>query len=104
MGINLTTKFLTAVAPSSVMRSIASEAISKATANTTCVPLTSVPFSFGGEEVKEVQCIFVNNIPQISLLTYNGMVYWNIGHDPALIPNAKKIGEYFSAEFDELAK
>lgn len=103
-GIKLTTKFITGVAPTSVMRSIASEAISKGTANVTCLPLPTVGFTFSGQEVKEVQCIFVNNIPQISLLTYNGHIYWNIVHDPALIPNAKALGEYFLSEFDDLAK
>lgn len=103
-GINLTTKFITKVAPTSVMRSIASEAISKGTSNVTCLPLTSVPFSFGGQEVKEVQCIFVNNIPQISLLTYNGKVCWNMVHDPALVPNAAALGQYFLSEFEALAK
>lgn len=103
-GIKLTTKLITGVAPTKVMRDITSEAISKGTSNITCLPLPTVPFKFGGEEVKEAQCIFVNNIPQISLLTYNGNVHWNIVHDPALIPNARKIGEYFLSEFDELAK
>lgn len=103
-GISLTTKFLTSVAPTSIMRSIASEAISKGTANTTCIPLTTVPLSLGGQEVKEVQCIFVNNIPQISLLTYNGFIYWNIVHDPRLIPDAVALGRHFVAEFAELAK
>jgi len=104
MGIKLTTKLITGVAPTSLMRSIASEAISKGTANVTCLPLPSVPFKFGGVECKEVQCIFVNNIPQISLLTYNGNIYWNIVHDPALIPNAALLGDHFLAEFAELAR
>jgi len=103
-GISLTTKFITSIAPTSVMRSVASEAISKGTANTTCLPLPSVPFTFADQEVKEVQCIFVNNIPQISLLTYNGFVFWNMVHDPELVPDAVKLGEHFLAEFDELAK
>merc|ERR1711988_486199 len=99
MGISMTTKFITKVAPSWLMRSIASEVVSKVTANTTCVPLTQIPFKFGGVECKEVQCIFVNNIPQISLLTYNGNIYWNNVHDPALIPNAALLGDHFLAEF-----
>jgi len=104
LGIKLTTKFITQVAPTSVMRSIASEAISKGSANITCLPLTQTAFSIFGQEAKEVQCIFVNNIPQISALTYNGQVYSNIVCDPLLIPNAKALGQHFLAEFDALAQ
>merc|ERR1712080_743222 len=100
-GINLTTKLVTAVAPTSIMKSLASDAISKLSANVTCLPLTQCGFKACGQEVKEVQCIFVNNVPQISILTYNGFVYWNMVHDPELFPNAAVLGEYFLSEFEE---
>lgn len=103
-GINLTTKFITAVAPTGVMRGVASNAISSATCNITNLPLPEVPMTLLGEEVKDIQVIFVNNIPQISMLSYNGALRWNMVSDPALIPDPVAFGRHFVAEFQELAR
>mmetsp|Transcript_82948 Transcript_82948/g.238385 ORF Transcript_82948/g.238385 Transcript_82948/m.238385 type:complete len:468 (+) Transcript_82948:131-1534(+) len=104
MGIKMTTKFLTSVVPTGIMRSITSEAVSKCTANITNLPLPDVPTTFCGQEMKDVQCLFVNAIPQISMLSYNNFLHWNVVADPAVMPNAEALGRHLIAEFDALAQ
>lgn len=102
-GIQLTTNFILKIAPVSVMRSLASEGIAKCTCNVSNLPLPSVPIRAFGEEVKEFQFLFVNNIPQVSLISYNGFVYWNIVADPELIPDPTALGRKFLEEIEVLA-
>eukprot|EP00928_Gymnodinium_smaydae_P098870 TRINITY_DN9297_c0_g1_i1.p1 TRINITY_DN9297_c0_g1~~TRINITY_DN9297_c0_g1_i1.p1 ORF type:complete len:499 (+),score=98.25 TRINITY_DN9297_c0_g1_i1:88-1584(+) len=103
-GIGLTTRFLSSVAPTGLMQKAASEAISKLTCNVTCLPMATVPTSFMGKELSEVQVLFVNNIPQISLMSYNGQVHWNMVSDPALVPRPEALGEYLTVEMEALAR
>jgi len=103
-GIRLTTNFVTSVAPLKALRKVASEAISKVSCNTSSVPLPKVPISIAGKELKEVQVLFVNNIPQVSLITYRGTLFWNVTSDPNLMPDAAKIGQHFMLELEELAQ
>mmetsp|Transcript_66617 Transcript_66617/g.104092 ORF Transcript_66617/g.104092 Transcript_66617/m.104092 type:complete len:458 (+) Transcript_66617:40-1413(+) len=102
-GIDLTVKLLTSIAPLRVLQKAASEAISKITSNVTSLPMSTVPVRMFGQEIKEIQVLFVNNIPQISLMSYNGFVHWNIICDPALIPEPMAIGRHFLEEVKEMA-
>jgi len=104
MGIKLTTKLITSIMPTMMMRKLASEAVSKCTANVTNLPLPDVPVKLGGQELKEVQVVFVNTIPQISMLSYNGHLHWNMISDPQRIPDPGAVGRYFLEEFQQLAK
>jgi len=103
-GIRLTTKMVTSVAPTKTMRSVTSEAISKASFNVSSVPLPKVPTRLGGEEIMELQMLFACNIPQVSLLTYRETLFWNIVSDPCLMPDAASMGQYFMLELEELAQ
>jgi len=89
-------------APSFVTQKIASELISKATSCFTNLPMATVPLRLLGKEVKEFQVVFVNPIPQFSMVTYNGAVFWNVVADPAVIPDPRALGEYFCSEIAEL--
>lgn len=103
-GIRLTTKIITMLAPTAVMKKLASECVSKCTMNITNVPLPDVPTTFFGEEMKEVQFLFVNAIPQVSMLSYNGQLHWNLVVDPDKFPNAAEFGTIFLKELEVLAK
>mmetsp|Transcript_58717 Transcript_58717/g.139917 ORF Transcript_58717/g.139917 Transcript_58717/m.139917 type:complete len:484 (+) Transcript_58717:118-1569(+) len=103
-GIKATTGFVSAVAPTGLSRKIASEAISKLTCNVTSLPMCTEPVMCFGKELKELQVLFVNNIPQISMMTYNGMLHWNIICDPSLVPEPATLGRLFLAEIRELAE
>jgi len=103
-GINLTTKFVTAIASTNVLRRTAAEVTSKCSLIITSVPLTTVPVSWCGEEVKEAQCFVVQTIPQISLLSYNGFIHWNMVADRALVPDAAALSRHFLVELEELSK
>jgi len=102
-GIRMTTKLITSIAPTSVMQGIASDTISKMTCNVTSVPMPTVPIRFAGREIKEVQVAFINTVPQVGFITYNGNIYWNIVSDPELIPDPIALGKYFQSELHELA-
>jgi len=102
-GIKLTTDLITGLAPTSVMKKIASEAISKCSCNVSNLPLPDVPVRFAGQEMKDVQVVFVNNIPQITMLSYAGALRWNMVSDPQRIPDPLALGRYFLEEFSRLA-
>eukprot|EP00971_Amphidinium_carterae_P187133 3714124-Amphidinium_carterae.2 len=102
-GISATTKFVSAIAPDGLARKLASEALSKLTCNVTCLPMSTVPVKSLGHEIQELQVLFVNNIPQVSLMTYNGTLHWNIICDPQLVPDPAAIGRHFLAEMQDLA-
>lgn len=102
-GIDLAIKFLSSVAPLKVLQKAASEAISKITCNVTSLPMATVPVQMFGQEMKAVQVLFVNNIPQISLMSYNGFVHWNIICDPTLIPDPTAIGSHLLEELKAMA-
>jgi len=103
-GIWTTTKTLSALLPASVLTKAVSEAISKLTANITSVPLPDEAMTFQGKEVKGVQMIFVNNVPQVSILSYNGTLNWNMVTDPQLIAEPEELGRFFEEEMEALAK
>jgi len=102
-GIKSTTEVITGSAPVNVMRKLASEGISKCTANVTNLPLPDVAVRFAGYDLKEVQVLFVNTIPQISMLSYNGQLHWNLVADPERLPEPQALGRFFAEEFQLLA-
>merc|ERR1740123_513179 len=104
MGINATTKILASIVPRSVMRPIVSDTLSKITCNVTSLPLMTVPVTIAGQELTEMYALFVNNVPQISFISYNGNIYGNIVSDPALIPDPVAFGKHLLAELNDLAK
>jgi len=97
-GIWCTTKLVTKLLPVSLMKKITSEAISKLTCNITSVPLPDEPMDFAGKGVTGVQVIFVNNVPQISILSYQKELHWNMVSDPALIDKPELLGQFFEDE------
>merc|ERR1740121_555856 len=97
-GIWVTMKAVTALLPVFAMKKITSEAISKLTCNITSVPLPDEIMDFAGKPVTGVQVIFVNNIPQISILSYKKELHWNMVSDPQLITEPEAIGKYFEDE------
>mmetsp|Transcript_34159 Transcript_34159/g.72672 ORF Transcript_34159/g.72672 Transcript_34159/m.72672 type:complete len:471 (-) Transcript_34159:35-1447(-) len=103
MGIKLTSKLLTAVLPTGIMKSLASEAVTKCTANFTNLPFPDVPCTLCGQEIKEVQCVFPNILPQISLISYNSNVHWNLVANPALFPEPEALGKFVLEELSVLA-
>lgn len=103
-GIWCLTKLVSNVMPVGAMKKIVSEAISKLTCNITSVPLPDEEMEFEGKPVKEVQVMFVNNVPQISLLSYNGNLHWNMVSDPELIAEPEFFGKYFMEELEAMAK
>lgn len=106
IGLSLTTRILAKLAPPALFRKAVSEAFSKHTCIVSSVPMPTVPFRWPGNKggtVKEVQMVFPNCIPQISLISYNGFVYCSIVADPALIPDGGAFGKKWVSEFDALA-
>merc|ERR1712176_1501616 len=99
----MTTKLVMAVAPVFVAQKLASEVVAKLTANVTSLPMTTVPAKLWGQEIKEIQALFVNTVPQICMVSYNGNVNWNLIADPNLIPNPDAFGKHLMAELEELA-
>jgi hypothetical protein len=98
------TKFATSVSPLSIMRKVASETFSKHSMLISSMPFTTVPVTLPkmGEEVKEVQMVFPNCVPQLSLITYSGHVDANFVADPELFPNADILGDFWLREFEAL--
>jgi hypothetical protein len=99
------TKFITSVAPVGVMRKAASETFSKHSMLISTMPFSTVPVTLpkkGGEEVQEVQMVFPNCIPQLSIITYNGHVDANFVADPELYPNPAILGDFWMREFEAL--
>merc|ERR1712194_16962 len=99
LGISLTTKLLTAISPRFVMQALASDANSKATLNITSVPFPSVPITVFGQELGEVQMVYVAPVTQISMISYNGILSWNMVADPKIMPQPQKLGQFFLEEF-----
>jgi hypothetical protein len=96
---------VTAIAPQGVLRKAAAETFSKHSMLVTNVPWTSKPTTVprvGGEIVKEVQMVFPNLIPQVSIISYNGMVFASIVADPALFPRPEEFCRIWVQEFDTL--
>lgn len=89
-------------APVGFLRKAAAETFSKHSMLVTQIPGFSVPISVFGREVKEMQMVFPNIIPQLSIMTYNGFVFANLVADPTLI-QAEKFEEYWWQEFEALA-
>lgn len=48
--------------------------------------------------------LFVNNIPQITMLSYNGALHWNIVCDPQRISDPEAFGRFVLEEFQRLAE
>merc|ERR1712032_713810 len=100
------TQFLKNVAPKSFMRKAAGETFSKHTLLITNVPTATVPVTFpkqGTAVIQEVQMVFPNIIPQISILSYNGNVNVNLVADPALFPEPERLGQFWVSELEMLA-
>lgn len=99
MGIKWTFSMLAAIVPKFLSTKVASQVMSSLTMNVTNLPLTEVPIKFMGHELKEVQFTFVNCMPQVSMLSYNGALHWNMISDPALISEPALLGRFFKEEF-----
>jgi len=97
---------MTSIIPHGVLRKAAGEVWSKHTFQVTNVPATDVEMTLpgeAGEPVKEISLVIANVMPQMSIITYNGMVYASLVADPSIIPDAAKLGQLWDAEFDVLA-
>ena len=56
--------------------------------------------SFTGKDVTGVQVVFMNNIPQISILSYKKELHGNIVSDPELLAEPEAIGKFFVEELE----
>lgn len=100
------TKFITKVAPQSLLNKSTGEAWSKHTLLVTNVPATSVPATWpaeGGSRIESMSVCIANVMTQVSMISYNGYVYASIVADPALVGDANKLGQFWLEEFDILA-
>jgi len=101
-GLTCFTDVVTKSLPPSVLRKAVAETFSRHSLLVTCVPGTTVPITFpknGGTVVQEVQMVFPNIIPQVSIITYDGSVHANFVADPALFPRPQELGRLWKEEF-----
>lgn len=101
------TNFVKGAAPKSFLRKSVAEYFSKHSLLVTQVPSATVPTTFPkgtGEVISEVQMVFPNIIPQVSIISYNGVVNANIVADPELFPEIDRVGSFWASELSLLAE
>jgi len=99
------TNFVKGVAPTSFLRKTAGEVFSKHSLLVTNVPSCTVPVTVpkqGGEVMREIQMVFPNIIPQVSIISYDGRVNANIVADPSLFAQPRELGRLWQEEFQRL--
>jgi diacylglycerol O-acyltransferase len=101
-GIVAATKGATSLLPEGLKRSAVGKVISNLTANVTNVPLPEAQMTFLGKGVEEVHFMFMNNVPQVSMLSYNGNVHWSVTSDPKLMPEPELVGQFMLEELETL--
>lgn len=100
------TKFITKVAPQSLLNKAAGETWSKHSLCVTNVPATSCEMTWpaeGGKPVGEISVVIANVMPQVSLVSYNGNLYAGLVADPELMPDPTALGRLWVSEFEALA-
>lgn len=106
-GLVGVTRLASSSFPRTLHAKLASELFSKHSLLVSCTPGMGKPTVFpkhaSGQTISEIQMVFPNCIPQISIITYNGAVYANIVADPALYPEPYMLGEFWVSEFRDLA-
>lgn len=106
LGLQCFTNLMTSVTPRSLMRKLCAETFSKHTLLVTALPATDCEMTFpatGGEKVSAITLVVANVMPQVSIITYNRMVYASLVADPNLFPRPSKLGDMWVAECDALA-
>jgi len=106
-GLHNFTEFVKNVAPKSFLRKAAGDTFSKHSLLITNIPTATVPLAFpkGGDAIiQEMQMVFPNIIPQVSILSYNGNINANLVADPALFPQPERLGQLWVSELEALAE
>jgi len=106
-GLSSFIDLVNAVAPNFLKRKAIGETFSKHSLIVTNVPAPTAPTTFprdgdNAQVIKEVQMVFPNIIPQVSIITYGGFVHANIVADPALFPQPQELGRLWVEEFAAL--
>ena len=65
----------------------------------TNVPGPQTPITIGGARVVDFEAAIGNAIPQLSAVSYDGAIRFSVCVDPALVPDAHRLAEFF---YDEL--
>ncbi|KAF4659911.1 hypothetical protein FOL47_007385 [Perkinsus chesapeaki] len=68
------------------------------------VPGPTTSQYFAGKEVTGAQAIFMNAIPQVTLVSYDGKVYYNITLDPTVVKDWEKLDDLFRNELLAMGK
>jgi hypothetical protein len=99
---------LTGICCRAVLNKAAAETWSKHTLQVSNVPgpgvATTWPKGEGGKRIDEVQLVVANVMPQISLVSYDGVIYSGLVTDPELIGDVDRVGQLFKEEFSILAQ
>eukprot|EP00639_Heterosigma_akashiwo_P021491 CAMPEP_0206403904 /NCGR_PEP_ID=MMETSP0294-20121207/28015_1 /ASSEMBLY_ACC=CAM_ASM_000327 /TAXON_ID=39354 /ORGANISM="Heterosigma akashiwo, Strain CCMP2393" /LENGTH=437 /DNA_ID=CAMNT_0053861629 /DNA_START=95 /DNA_END=1410 /DNA_ORIENTATION=+ len=97
--------FLGDLLPRSITRKSVSDIFSRCSLVYSNVPGPQEPLNFAGEEIKGIQCIFPNLLPQVMALSYNGKIFQNmvVPHDDKF-KDSDTFVAFYSDEYEELKK
>jgi diacylglycerol O-acyltransferase len=91
-----------AVLPFAMASQTAKDIMLKHSCVFTNVPGPQIPTYMSGSQVSALSVFVNNNVPQVSLISFNGQVRTTMVADNGLLPQMEKIGEYMSDELQAL--
>lgn len=96
-------KYILPLLPLNVCREMVYDSLATHTVTVSNVPGPQEPVAFAKKQLKRVHMVFNNAMPQVGVVSLDGMISTNFTIDPVSIPDWAKLPSFFLAELTTLA-
>jgi diacylglycerol O-acyltransferase len=97
------TSALAAFTPLSIQRLLSTNIVARHSFVFSNVPGFTRPVALCGRVLVGVRMVYINLVPQFTLLSYNGQLYGTIVVDPTAVPDAHLLPDFYMQELADLA-